>query len=213
MFNMMKNFLVIAVWVMLATSSITHATPMFDLGTEGSFGSVGNSNINLGFDFTISSQINVGGLGVWDIVPLGLTQSFQVGLWNNLGELLASTTVTSESTAVASANENGQWLFNYFTPFAINPGRYVLGLFQEATGPDVLGYGFGQSLIDTDPAFTYGGTRYSLSGSFGIPYSSSDPPGGWFGPNLDVARVPAPATLALFCLGLAGLAASRRRKV
>ena len=173
---MLKKFLVFVIWIMLATPNITHAAPMFDLGTEGAFGSVGNSNINLGFDFTISSQINVGGLGVWDIAPLGLTQSFQVGLWNALGELLASTNVTSASTAVASANENGQWLFNYFTPFFINPGQYVLGLFQEATGPDVLGFGFGQSLIDIDPAFTYGGTRHSLSGSFGMPSSSSGPP-------------------------------------
>src|SRR5581483_3385210 len=50
---------------------------------------------NIGWQFQVNAPVTVDGLGLFDVNPAGLSESHQVGLWDNSGNLLAQTTVTS----------------------------------------------------------------------------------------------------------------------
>src|SRR5262249_32205561 len=80
---------------------------------------------NIGWQFSVSAPIIIDGLGLFDVNPAGLAESHQVGLWDNGGNLLASATVTSGSTLIASASNAGDWLFANIAPIVLVPGTYV----------------------------------------------------------------------------------------
>ena len=77
---------------------------------------------NIGWQFQVNAPVVVDGIGLFDVNPAGLSESHQVGLWDNNGLLLASTTVTSGSTFVSSASGAGDWLFANIAPIVLVPG-------------------------------------------------------------------------------------------
>ena len=163
---------------------------------------------NIGWQFSVGSAITINGLGVFDVNPAGLSESHQVGIWDNSGNLLASATVTNGSTLVSSASTAGDWLFANINPLLLGPGMYVTSAFYGTSADSVMA----NATITTVPQITLLASRASTEGAFAEAgtYGLVEP--GVFGANIRVASptvVPEPATLLLVGSGLTW--AMRRR--
>jgi len=167
---------------------------------------------NIGWQLSVSSTITIDGLGLFDVDPAGLTETHQVGIWDNSGTLLASTTVTSGSTFVTSVSGAGDWLFNSITPLVLAPGTYVVSGFYATSADSVMA----NATIVTDPRISFLASRASTEGAFaeaGV-YGLVEP--GVFGANLRVQApvvTPEPTSMFLLGSGIVALAVRRRRSV
>ena len=161
----------------------------------------------LGYDFSLSSALNVTALGYWDN---GRNSNHQVGIWNSSNVLVASTTVLGTDTL------QGHFRWGSIGPVTLAAGRYTIG-------GEFLGDGSFNSFatgIVTNPAYTYGQDRFSAPVTgLNLPTSSSG--GAFYGANgiLEVSfatgGVPEPASWALMIsgFGVAGAMIRRRRAV
>jgi hypothetical protein len=162
---------------------------------------------NIGWQFSVNAPITVDGLGMFDAVVPGLAGTHEVGLWDNSGTLLASTTVTNASTPVASADAvAGRWLFENIAPLALTPGTYVVGL-HDGTAVD---FNLDNPTFTTAPQITFLAPRLTLSTTFGEPVGPGAVP--VFGANIRIqSPVPEPASMVLLGSGLGTLLLRRRR--
>jgi len=207
----------LAIAALLAGSAVA-ATPAFaDTGslgidfTEGTATDFGGSVWNLGYSFTVNSDVTVFALGNW-AGGAPYPQEQQIGLWDSSGNLIASTFVSNSSTAV------GQWEFSSIDPVSLSAGQtYVVG---GQGGADYTGE---VGSVTVDPSITYVTDLYTYnSGANGPlvePTLTENNPYGWFGGNVLLSplqsAVPEPATWAMMLLGfgMAGLAMRRRSNV
>ncbi|MBE0658392.1 MAG: PEP-CTERM sorting domain-containing protein [Bryobacteraceae bacterium] len=179
-------------------------------GTPTSCGSCGVNGATVGWSFSVNSPITIDGLGVWDAGSNGLgVSSVPVGLFTSTGTLLASVAVTDLSASVASASPEGSWLFEYFAPLTLTAGDYVIGnVFWDLAPLAQI-----DSTYTTIPEITLlGGVQGTEDAGFMAPINPFLVP--VFGSTMSIqdAAIPEPATMALMGLGLAGLAAFRRRR-
>jgi len=153
-----------------------------------------------GWEFTVTEDIAVAGLGIFDLDDDGLYFSHEIGIWET-GELLFSTTIPAGSTETVLIDQ-----FRYLEtdPFWLTAGEtYVIG--NTTVGDRFVG---NDSLvrITTLPSITYKRTLYSPSDSgFSLPTLEQE--FYLFGPNFLV--IPEPMTALLF--GLGGLLIVRKR--
>lgn len=157
------------------------------------------SPYTIGWSFTTSQAFTLTGLGFWDEADHTLGFSHDVGLWDSSANLLASTTVTSASTAVDS-NGPGQWLFNTVGSVELSAGTYYIGATYLSTD-NVDAYREHTTAPTTVSGVNFDGGMYAFGPGLKFPGSFE---GGtnYFGPNLELSSVPEPSSLAL--LSLAG---------
>ena len=169
------------------------------------------SDETLGWTFTANSNVNVTSLGWFAPIDAQLNSSHLVGIWNSLGVLLGSTTVTA-----GAADATFFRYANVASPIALISGQsYIIG------GEDKLGDGdnfyFNTNGLTTDPAITFGGSARSANRSgFALPTIFTPGNRSYFGPNFQfgaaLPAVPEPTTWAMLILGFGAVGAGMRRR-
>ncbi|HXA50526.1 MAG TPA: hypothetical protein VNV86_09500 [Candidatus Acidoferrum sp.] len=192
----------------------TAATIAVELGSGGfQSADYGLTSVTLGWGFSLTTPLTVTDLGYFD-GNLGLVDPHPVGIWDSIGNLLATATVPSGG---AGALVNG-FRFVPITPVTLGAGFFTIGGFANGTSPDpfrfqvptltpVAGLSFGPPVLFTRAA------------SLARPTSQADVfNNGYFGPNFLVGTatptVPEPAAIGITLLGLAMVfvfSQSRRR--
>lgn len=163
---------------------------------------------NLGFSFTANQDLTVVGLGNW--FGGDFPQDQLVGLWDDQGNLIASTSVSNSDATVG----NGSWKFHSIGAVALAAGHtYVVG------GQGGAYYTGGITTVTVDSRITYGTDLFvniNDGDPLTMPTATEDFPHGWFGGNVQfgTAPVPEPASWALMLggFGLVGGAMRSRRK-
>jgi hypothetical protein len=165
----------------------------------------------LGFSFTLSQNVTVTALGAYDSGQDGLWGDAEVGIWDENGVLLISTTVAAGTSGFL----DGYFRYNGIAPFALSAATtYIIGAF--ATSDVASSYNTNQGGIGFfNPLVNAIEDRYIYNDVFAYPDSSNSEPGGaWLGANFQFSVVPEPSSLALLGIGGIGwgLVAYRRRK-
>ena len=167
-----------------------------------------NGPYTLGWQFTVSSTIDVTWLGVAYFGPLG--ESHDVGIWNSAGTLMGSATVASGGCGFQVAQ------FCYaITNFNLTPGTYDIGaVWLDGTDP-MLFPTTPVTNFATAPGITYIQNDYIAGSTLTDPVNHTAPPAGYFGPNFlfTSATTPEPGTLVLLGSGLLGAVGVIRRKL
>jgi hypothetical protein len=167
---------------------------------------LGNGPFTLGWEFTTSQAFRVDALGAYDSGLDGLVESHDVGLWDNLGNLLASTTIASGTGATLVDN----FRYNSIASVLIGPGTYFVGaLWLDGGDPNVFP---GQGATTTVAGLTYVQNGYATGGSLADPTQTSGEAASYFGANLQVGNVPEPMTWALMLVGFGGMGAALRAR-
>lgn len=190
------------------------ATLILDLDPGGSTGFCticGNATgRTFGWAFNVLSTIEVNGLAAWDSNVASFGRDVQTGLWTGTGTLLASTIISSSSPTEPS-NANGVWRVESIAPLVLTPGRYALGQVFFADGP-IIEFG---GPITTIPEIDFvSGLESPSPPNSGFTFPSDFRSLATYGPNLRLAQLPEPATVALFGfgLGLVGIGSLIRRR-
>jgi hypothetical protein len=174
-----------------------HADLLLDFtgGSVNDFASAATA----GWEFTLTTAVQLDALGFWDYNSDGLINSHTVGLWNsaNPSTLLVSTLITSASTPVISPS-SGRWLFNAVPSMILSPGTYVVGATMVPNDADLLRQSSTASML-SGATFVQGRDVSSAT----LLYPSPAAPAlndGLFGPNLQVSAIPEPdSALILLC--------------
>ena len=197
----MKKVILVAIVTLLVNGSVARAEilPALELERNSTSYTIPGSNRTLGWEFTVTDDLAVVGLGIFDLDDDGLYLSHEVGIWHS-GELILSATVPSGTEGVLI----DQFRYVETGPFWLSAGEtYVIG--ATSLGDPYVGNN-GSDRITTIPSITYQRTLITESGAgFTLPTSERD--FYLFGPNFLI--VPEPMTLVLLSLG--GLSLLRKR--
>jgi len=160
-----------------------------------------------GWQFQVNQPITVQSLGVNDLgtynnVPVG-SDSHQVGIWSDLGILLASATVNFPGQVPSAF----VWV-NLDSPLNLTVGTYRIGAFYAGPATDTFVYQ--ATGVTMAPAITYLNSACSGDTAFGFPNYTGWYPAAFFGPNFQYTTVPEPSTLAFLGLGALALIVRRR---
>jgi hypothetical protein len=136
----------------------------------------------IGNQFTTTQTISVTDLGVYSIS--GLTQSYEVGLWDSSGNLLASVTIPSTSEA-------DQFVYVPITPISLAAGQtFQIGELINSTATWLAFPSFTSA-----PGIVFDDGVYNPTPSLANPTTDDvGPPSGSFGPSFEFTAVPEPAT-------------------
>jgi hypothetical protein len=180
----------------------------------------------LGYDFTVTSEVTITALGIFDLGYDGLSESHMVKIWNEVtGDEVASVMVGTEDNAntLLSAHVQGQWVYKEMDDVSLAIGDYTIGAFYDANSLDLIGHS--ADLVTQLSGVTYGQGQYMNSSTMGMPVlNHAVNELQYFGPGFMYGRgdgltyqppvtdVPEPAVIALFGLGLVGMVFARRRQ-
>ena len=192
---------VIVTLLMNASLVIAEITPALEL-ERNSTGYSGPGPVlrTHGWEFTVTEDLAIVGLGVFDLDDDGFYLSHEVGIWHS-DELILSTTVPSGTEGFLI----DQFRYVETDPFWLRAGEtYIIG--NTTVGDQFVGNN-SLATITTLSSITYERTLYSPVGTgFALPTLIQDEFYS-FGPNFLV--IPEPMTLMFFSLG--GLFLVRKR--
>ncbi len=177
-------------------------------GTAGEYTLVSSSSWTLGYEFSLSADSSVTGLGFFDID--GVYGDTTVGLWTSSGTLLGTVNTNSNTVTEVSTN-NGLWSWEFMDfNLLLSAGDYIVGSWG-VSGMDYF-YTDSDSIIEN--VLEFADDRYSSTGAnFAFPNTvDGGATIGYLGANImfdDSTSVPEPSTLAIFALGIMGLASRR----
>jgi len=171
-------------------------------GNEGILtfsGTGGYVNGTAGWSFDPTVNISVTSLGASDVSTFG-SSPLLVGLWDQSGSLLASTTVSSNDPIVNLTH------YDSITPVTLTAGQtYYLGAYAVNGGttvvvgedpPGIGGFATTSSQIQLLTAVL------STNSGFSFPNTiAGDPGSALFGPNFQFTVVPEPSIAALAIVG------------
>lgn len=173
-----------------------------------------NGSWNFGNNFEVLSTVSVSGLGYYADPVTGNVAGNPVALFqcsnaacNGTGSLLASAVV-----------DNTNPLTNFFRFVTIPTLTLAPGFYQIVGVSNQDNYTWNTNGFATDPAIRYVANTWQSTGTgsqpFFMNFVQNDQRDGYWGPNLFLGAptfVPTPGALALFGIGLLGVAALRRR--
>jgi hypothetical protein len=188
--------------LLLASNGASLAQLYPQLFTDVTTGqTLANAPFTLGWEFTANKSFQVVALGFFDDRQDGLAESHPVGLWDSLGNLLASTTVATTDVLV------NQWRYSGIVPVALTAGAdYYVGALYTSGSDNVVFPG--SSGVSTTANITY------LNATYGEGSTLTDPTiafgtNGFYGPN--IAAAPELSTWAMMLIGFAGIGFVGRR--
>lgn len=209
-----KNAFTIAAVLVFALCGFSGTASAGQLGVDFQLSNpveFGQSIWNLGYQFTVVSNITVVGLANVDFGSLSnFAQDQQVGLWDSDGNLLASAYVGVDQ----GSTQMGLWGVTAISGVLLKAGQtYIVG------GQGGEEYS-GQTPVAVSPAITWVTDLFTGVGTANNPlqeptstegYTSPDQ-AGWFGGNIVIGTAPEPATLLLLVPALGALMVRRRRR-
>jgi hypothetical protein len=204
----MKKTYILSTIASLALVSPALAATAITGFTGGSTFTGFNSDETIGWTFSTGSALSVTSIG-WFSTDGSIDANHQIGIWDSMGSLLGSATVTP------GAPDGTGFRYTSVTPFSLASGQqYFIG------GRDLIGDGDNYissvSSLTTNSAITFLGTARSSNGSgFAFPNIVNNVTlNGRFGPNFqfDVNAVPEPATWGMMILGFGMVGGAMRRR-
>ena len=204
-----RKLAVAAVFISLGTAA--EAVPVPAISIDNLIGqTLVNPPFTLGWTFTVDDTIVVTQLGLFDSLQNGLVESHEIGIWDEVGALVATATIGS--------GVSGQLIDNFryvgIVPVTLDAGAYTIGAFF-GTGDEALVFAGAAMGFATSPHVGFVSAAYSNQAGLTLPDSLFGGEG-YFGPNfvhddLSAAAIPEPGTLVLMASGIAGLRLRRRR--
>jgi hypothetical protein len=184
--------------------------------------SVDNPNGTYGFAFSLNNDETIRALGVYDAGRDGLVSDAAVGIWDETGTTLLTSTVVHAGT---TGTLIGDFRYNAIAPLLLNANingsaTYFIGSYdpldpitQTDSGLDANqpgGVSLDQNLQGVVQFFV-------LGDGLAFPDLPTNVAGAFLGPNFTTdavaAALPEPASLVILGAGLTTLASLRRRRV
>jgi hypothetical protein len=187
-----KTLLLCRVLVFALTVSSAQASPIVAVipGAGGFQNHQYNFNSSIGWEFTLSSPLEVSALGYFDAGNNGLFDPHPVGIFRNDGSLLFSATVPSGTSGTLVDG----FRFVPIPATVLPPGTYRIAGYANSTSLDDFRFGVPSST--TIPGLAVGGAFEAGGNSLAFPNQNVGPSAvqGYFGPNF--LATPAVATFA-----------------
>lgn len=177
------------------------ASPVFQFtSTQTSLTSI---DASFGYSFTVSTPQTVTALDVFGASAQGNT----VRIYNQSGTIVSAVVSSADPTVTVGASV---FFMQAITPTLLEAGIYFIVADIPAFDP-IINFN-AVNLASTVPGITFGAGV--SQGGFGNPTTnvvSADGATSFLTPNFEVA-VPEPVSLAMLGMGVAGIAATRRRR-
>jgi len=216
---MARALLVLAALASLEARAATSAAQLQFVGD--SFETAGQGTF--GFEFKVTEELRVTGLGAFDADGSGLASGAWVTLWLDADPIAPNALPTALASVSVPAG-TGATLVDHFryadiAPVTLTPGpTYVVSAYLPADEATEFNLGGAGSSGVFDPRLTGVMDRFwwdDSPGGNGNDYpidSTYQPDGAWLGANFLLTAVPEPASASLLAVGVMGIAVWRRRR-
>lgn len=203
------------------SSPAAQAAPLFDfLDADQSGISDRLQDVTLGYSFSLTGDITVDGIGLFDFESDGLSSAHEVALWDTGMNLIIGPVILNPGSPTASSEPSasglGSYIYEAIGPLVLGAGDYVLGASYLPANGNKDPVQFMPDSISSAPNAAFGAGVFGLATGVNVVFPDMDAPNAqYFGPALRIASggptVPEPMTLALVMIGLVGTLSMRRQ--